>query len=431
MDRTEPLDLPGPDAWCEWLDENHATASGVWLVQVKKGAKRPGVTYDEALEEALRFGWIDSKAASRDEETFLQRWSPRKRASGWSKANRSRAERLIAEGRMTPAGLAAVEEAKRRGSWAEAASVPTAKPPWTAEVALSPEEARLLILAQFPELAPARVELLGSGWDYWAFLVNGHLVFRFPRRAMVANVVEREWGILPLLAPHLPLAVPVPRFLGEPGRNYPYPFLGHELIPGTDACRVRWRHGAREQAGVLLARFLARLHRIPVQAADLAWAPGDELGRADLEKRLRPLQERLERMAPSLGEERARHVGELASELAATPPFAGAPVWVHGDLYACQVLVNDSLQPTGVLDWVDVHLGDPALDLALAFGFLPPAGRASFRAAYGPIEEAAWSRARFRALGYGLTLMEYGREIGDDHIRRAGGYGLRVATERE
>ena len=104
-------------AWRAWLEEHHDTESEIWLLHPKKASEREGVRYPEAVEEALAFGWIDSKKYRVDEETFAQRYSRRKPQSVWSRNNVERVERLIVEGRMTPAGLAIVEEAKRRGTW--------------------------------------------------------------------------------------------------------------------------------------------------------------------------------------------------------------------------------------------------------------------------------------------------------------------------
>jgi uncharacterized protein YdeI (YjbR/CyaY-like superfamily) len=86
-------------------------------VHYKKGVKKPGVSYREALDEALSFGWIDTKLKSLDKESFMLRWVPRKPGSVWSKINRDRAEELIRQGRMTPAGLTSIEEARKRGKW--------------------------------------------------------------------------------------------------------------------------------------------------------------------------------------------------------------------------------------------------------------------------------------------------------------------------
>jgi uncharacterized protein YdeI (YjbR/CyaY-like superfamily) len=104
-------------AWRRWLQRNHASSPPVWLVLAKKGASVPSVTYAEAVEEALCFGWIDSKANALDDERFKLWMAPRKPRSGWSAVNKRRIERLLAEGRMAPAGLAAIEAAKADGSW--------------------------------------------------------------------------------------------------------------------------------------------------------------------------------------------------------------------------------------------------------------------------------------------------------------------------
>ena len=104
-------------AWRAWLEHNHDTSPGVWLVVAKKDARRPGVTYVEAVEEALCFGWIDSRPNTLDDEHYLQRLSPRRPKSVWSRPNKERIERLIAEDRMTVAGLRPIEVAKRDGSW--------------------------------------------------------------------------------------------------------------------------------------------------------------------------------------------------------------------------------------------------------------------------------------------------------------------------
>jgi uncharacterized protein YdeI (YjbR/CyaY-like superfamily) len=108
-------------AWLRWLDGHHAQPAGVWLVLAKKGTTKPtSLTYDQALEEALCYGWIDGQAGRRDEATYRQRFSPRRQRSPWSKRNTERAERLLAEGRMHPAGIAEMARAKADGRWAAA-----------------------------------------------------------------------------------------------------------------------------------------------------------------------------------------------------------------------------------------------------------------------------------------------------------------------
>jgi uncharacterized protein YdeI (YjbR/CyaY-like superfamily) len=115
------LVLRDANAWRRWLDQHHAQTDGVWLVLAKKGTtKSTGLTYEHALEEALCYGWIDGQAGRRDQGTYKQRFTPRRRRSRWSKRNVDRAERLLAEGRMHPAGVAEMERAKVDGRWEDA-----------------------------------------------------------------------------------------------------------------------------------------------------------------------------------------------------------------------------------------------------------------------------------------------------------------------
>jgi len=106
--------------WYRWLKENHDTTNEAWLLIYKKGSSRAGIRYDEALEEALCFGWIDGKMQSIDEDKFILRFSPRKARSIWSKLNKEKAELLIEQGRMAAAGFTKIEEAKKNGLWNEA-----------------------------------------------------------------------------------------------------------------------------------------------------------------------------------------------------------------------------------------------------------------------------------------------------------------------
>ncbi len=108
---------PNRPAWREWLAENHASAPGVWFVFFKKATGQPTLTYAEAVEEALCFGWIDSLPKALDAERHALKFSPRKPKSVWSKVNKERIEILLADGRMTPVGLAKIEAAKQDGSW--------------------------------------------------------------------------------------------------------------------------------------------------------------------------------------------------------------------------------------------------------------------------------------------------------------------------
>lgn len=111
------ISFPTREAWEAWLAEHHATSPGLWLAFAKKGAAAKTVSYAEAIEGALCYGWIDGQKGKLDDERWRQRFTPRRRGSRWSKINRDKAAELIAQGRMKPAGLVAVERAKADGRW--------------------------------------------------------------------------------------------------------------------------------------------------------------------------------------------------------------------------------------------------------------------------------------------------------------------------
>jgi uncharacterized protein YdeI (YjbR/CyaY-like superfamily) len=111
------LGVPGKGEWESWLAEHHASSPGVWLKIAKKGSGTPGLSYPEALEIALCFGWIDGQKGRLDDEHWLQRFTPRKPGGRWSKINTEKAAELIEAGRMWPAGMREVELAREDGRW--------------------------------------------------------------------------------------------------------------------------------------------------------------------------------------------------------------------------------------------------------------------------------------------------------------------------
>jgi uncharacterized protein YdeI (YjbR/CyaY-like superfamily) len=146
-------------AWRAWLEEHHATSRGAWLVTWRQRTGRTRLEYEAAIEEALCFGWVDSTAGRFDDERGKLYFAPRKPRSVWAATNKARIERLIADGRMAPAGLAAIERAKANGSWetldsVERLEVPDdlaaaleSRPPAAANFTAFPPSARKMLLA--------------------------------------------------------------------------------------------------------------------------------------------------------------------------------------------------------------------------------------------------------------------------------------------
>lgn len=143
--------------WRAWLAENHKSAEAVWLVYRKKSSSRPNLSYSEAVDEALCFGWIDSKIRSLDTERSEQYYTPRKARSVWSKVNKGKIEALIAAGRMQPAGLEVIERAKANGSWTTLDSVHDGTLPADVDAALAAAPAKR---AQFDALSVSAKRML-------------------------------------------------------------------------------------------------------------------------------------------------------------------------------------------------------------------------------------------------------------------------------
>ncbi|HET7725978.1 MAG TPA: YdeI/OmpD-associated family protein [Candidatus Limnocylindrales bacterium] len=148
------------EEWRAWLTANHATATGVWLVTWRRraGVAEPSLDYEAQIEEALCYGWIDGIAGTLDERRSKLYFSPRRAGSGWAATNKARVERLIAEGRMQPAGLAVIERAKADGSWTLLDSVERLEVPGDLAAALAANPAAGANFAAFPP--SARKQLL-------------------------------------------------------------------------------------------------------------------------------------------------------------------------------------------------------------------------------------------------------------------------------
>lgn len=275
--------------------------------------------------------------------------------------------------------------------------------PWKAERDWSSDEVREVIRAQCPALPCRIVEPLGCGWDNAAFLIDGEWVFRFVRRRIAVPLLEREASVLPRLASLLPVPIPNPQWFGHVGD---WPFAGYRRLTGRPASDPILDEAARLALARPLGEFLRNLHDQPT--GELGVEP-DPLGRLDLAK----WQPRANQMLDEC--EAGVDVVELRRVLAAVDATPTPVVLSHGDLYSRHLLLDDG-QLAGVIDWGDVCLADPAVDLAIVFAFLPPSARSGFFAAYGDIEEATASRARFRAIGHTLNVHRYAQSIGDEAL---------------
>ncbi len=288
---------------------------------------------------------------------------------------------------------------------------------WSAEVVVDEPFARRLLGSQFPQLALDSLLLLGEGWDNTVWLVDGSWVFRFPRRQQAVPGIERQLAVLPRLAPHLPLAVPVPVFAGVPADGFPWRFSGHELLPGREPAEAEASDADRAGWAGPLGEFLRALHSpelLGLEGVDAL--PVDPMGRADMAFRVGRTRERFEELAELELWAPSADVTRMLAEAEGLPAPAGLAV-AHGDLHLRHVLVSGD-RPTAVIDWDDLCRGDPAIDLVPLWCLLPPRARPDFLAAYGHASEAQLLRARILSVFLCGTLAVYGRREGLPALER-------------
>ena len=288
-----------------------------------------------------------------------------------------------------------------------------AVPDWDPDVVVDETLVRGLLEKQFPELATSTVRFLGQGWDNSVWVVDDRWTFRFPRRAIAVPGVERELTVLPRVAPLLPVRVPLPKLVGAATESFPWPFFAYRPLPGVEPADAGLSEDERVKVGAQLGRFLRVLHAPETRAAvdPEGMLPVDFNRRADMAVRVPRARENLAALR-ELGLWRAPvAVERILGAAEKLPPSSGEVVLVHGDLHLRHVLVADRAI-AAVIDWGDVCLADPCIDLMLVWSLFTRAGRESFFAEYGPVTAEQRLRSRVLAIVIDSMLVRYAHDAG-------------------
>ena len=257
-----------------------------------------------------------------------------------------------------------------------------------------------LLAAQFPQWTGVPIEPVHSaGTDNALYRLGGDMVVRLPRILGATGQAEKERQWLPRLAPLLPLPIPVPLAKGMPAEGYPWPWSVYRWLEGETATIERVADP--RQAATDLGRFVAAMQRIdpaggPPPGAHNSWR-GVPLGRRDAETRVA-----IEALRGTLDAEAVTAAWEAALQ---APAWHGPAVWLHGDLNAANLLVQDG-RLNAVIDFGCLGVGDPACDLMAAWTYLSAETRDVFHAAL-PADDATWVRGRGWALSFGLIALPY------------------------
>lgn len=289
--------------------------------------------------------------------------------------------------------------------------------PWEADIPFDDALAARLIAEQFPDLAGLPLTPFGEGWDNRAYLAGGEWVVRFPRRKAGIVYLEGELAVLPHIAGKLPLPIPAPEYVGAPTPAFNAPFAAYRLLAGTTLDVVDPSDEVRCAIAAPLGRFIAALHALtppPNTPIGEPWWVDTEKRRARIDRCLAGLPDDLAARV-----RRVTDAGQAALPADSSAVAAAERTLIHADLYARHLLLEDDAL-VGIIDWGDVHLGDPAVDLGAAFLILPPDAYSAFRAAYGPIDDGAWARARFRAIWDVAITLHFCHATHDPLMQRAG-----------
>lgn len=296
--------------------------------------------------------------------------------------------------------------------------------PWLPQRVVDTRQARALMQEAWPSLRVDTLEPFGAGWDNTAYLVNQAWVVRFPRRENCVVSMRREIAALPVLAPRLPLRIPVPTYACDGVPSFDWPFAAYPLVPGATACKLALTDAERWQAAPRVAEFLRTLHATAPAALAAAVLPTGRFDFAWLATWEERTADRLATLVAAGVVTSSQHVA-LLRLIAHGAPSAEAPlVVVHGDLYVRHIVMNAAREVAGVIDWGDIALGEVARDLAVAFTMFPPRARDALLAAYGASPADA-ALAHVIAAHHAIAGLAYAHAEGDEDLRRE----LRLATQ--
>ncbi len=259
-----------------------------------------------------------------------------------------------------------------------------------------------LVAAQFPHWADLPLApVCSAGTDHALFRLGEEMVVRLPRIHWAVGQAEKERRWLPRLAPHLPLAIPVPLALGQPGEGYPWIWSVCGWLAGQNATAEQIANPGR--AATDLAQFIVALQQIDATDGP---RPGPHNAGRGVPLAVRDAQTRraIATLHDDLDTAAATTVWEAALH---APVWSGPPVWIHGDLHSGNLLAHRG-RLSAVIDFGCLGVGDPACDVMAAWLFLSAANRDIFRAVLN-VDDATWARGRGWALSVGVIALPYYR----------------------
>lgn len=257
------------------------------------------------------------------------------------------------------------------------------------------------------------IKILDQGWDNVAFLINHDLIFRFPRRDIALQCMENECTILPFIAEHVDFPMTAPQWIGHPSNDYPYPFMGYQMLVGKSLTDATNNYIDDKLFAENLAKWLKQLHLIKVRPSDRDHYKDFIDIKFNLAHRVKRSHENIaqyEHFYHEAGFD-TKTLLECIEIMKGFDLGSNPKVYIHGDLYHRHIIVNPTnLSPVGLIDWGDICLSHPAIDLAVGMIFTPDVFE-HFLQSYGDIDHHIRSTLSMHAFAHSMSFLPYAFEV--------------------
>lgn len=256
----------------------------------------------------------------------------------------------------------------------------------------------------------------GSGWDNVAYLINDEFIFRFPRREMALSCMQNEIYFLPYLAHHISFPFSCPVYIGKPSENYAYPFAGYRYFKGKAMIDFHPDQINRIDIAEKLARWLRELHQVPILEVHRSQFAENIDWRLDIKHNIQKHSRNLIQYSKYF-QAAGFEVSSLQKYVNDFNQFDFSKIkntcYLHGDLYFKHIIFDEKLKLKGLIDWGDIHIGLPGIDLSVAITSFDGEVRKKFFETYQNINQELLTIAAFRAFCHQISLLPYAYEQND------------------
>jgi len=280
---------------------------------------------------------------------------------------------------------------------------------WNQDIIVSPALAQKLVGTQ-SHIRVKTMSYLDKGFDNTVFLINDLFIVRFPHRNFGAACMKHEIETLPYLEQHLSFAIPHLEITGVPTNEYPYPFAGYRKLPGNLLTTQQQPPVQNDTFARTLGIWIKELHAIPILPQHVEMLTNDQAWRLDVSHRQKKVTETVTKYEHLFTENEfsPQLLIDTINSFSSLANTQEHHCYVHGDLYAKHILVDQAGMPSGIIDWGDIHIGNPGLDLAIGYMIFDKKRQDIFFESYNSnIKQDTFKVAQFKALYHSILAFVY------------------------